>query len=187
MFHDKCYNCGNYGHSAKNCPKGLICHKCKQPGHMSKNCPSIQNKNNINNNVHNNNNNQENSGDIKCFNCGKTGHKNSECPNKKGKFCYLCGKSGHIKANCPDKNNKNKKDLNKEQKEEDMINVEDNNVINCPICFLSSTSGKKFKVSNCGHIICRECVDYIFKTSGNSVCPLCKKPVKKSDFMDIFV
>jgi len=45
----------------------------------------------------------------KCFDCGKTGHKSSECYEKKpGSFqsnsyyptCYTCGKKGHISTQC---------------------------------------------------------------------------------------
>ena len=68
-----------------------------------------------------------------------------------------------------------------------MINDEDNNVINCPICFSNSSSGKKFKVGNCGHIICKECCDQLFKSSNSTHCPICKKSLNKSNFMDIYV
>lgn len=167
----KCYNCGNLGHSAKNCPKGIKCHKCKKYGHMSKDCP-------------NNNSNSNDSNSIKCYTCGKTGHKMGECPNKKGQYCYLCGKSGHIKANCPDKDKKNKKE---ESKDEDRINVDDDNNLNCPICLQNSSDGRKFQVSKCGHIICKECCNSIFKSSNNSKCPICKKSVNKNDYVDIYI
>ena len=184
----KCYNCGQIGHSAQNCSKNIICHKCKKSGHISKNCPLNKNNNinnnNINLNINNNNNNNE-TGEIKCYNCGKTGHKVRECPNKRGKFCYICGKSGHFKSQCPDKNKKNKE--KKEEKEEDKINIEDNNNLNCPICFDNSSSGKKFLVSVCGHIICKDCRDSIFKSSNSSQCPICKTQVKKDNYRELFI
>mgnify|MGYP003571525798 CR=1 FL=1 len=178
----QCYNCKEIGHSAKNCPKGIICHKCKQPGHLSKDCPSSIRKNKDRNEI----NPIENpKNDIKCFNCGKSGHKSTECPNKKGKFCYLCGKEGHLKVNCPNKN-KNKKDEDKKE-ENDKINIDENNVVNCPICFLNSNDGIKFKVAKCGHIICKNCCEAMFKSSNSTKCPMCKKQVNKNDFMDIFL
>ena len=182
MFNDKCYNCGEFGHSARNCPKGTLCHKCKKPGHISKNCPLLKNNNSLNKASNNNNPNEKY--ELKCYNCGKPGHKKEECPDKKGK-CFLCGKPGHIKANCPNKNNKEIKEENKEEK--NAINDDENNIINCPICFSNSSSGKKFKVSNCGHIICKDCCDLIFKNTYNSKCPICKNPVNKNNFMDIFI
>ena len=175
----QCYNCKEIGHSAKNCPKGLLCHKCKQPGHLSRDCPSSQNNNSINNN------NENSQSEMKCFNCGKAGHKSSECPNKKGKYCYICGQTGHIKAHCPNKNKK--KEEAEDKKEEDKINIDENNVVNCPICFSSNNDGIKFKVGKCGHIICKNCCDSMFKSKNVIQCPMCKKQVNKNDFMDIFV
>ena len=176
----QCYNCKEIGHSAKNCPKGIICHKCKQPGHLSKDCPSSFHKNKRPNEINAIKDDQD---VIKCFNCGKSGHKSNECPNKKGKFCYICGKAGHLKVNCP---NKNKNDEDKKE-ENDKINVDENNVVNCPICFMSSNDGIKFKVAKCGHIICKNCCEAMFKSSNSTKCPMCKKQVNKNDFMDIFV
>ena len=175
----QCYNCKGMGHTAKNCPKGIICHKCKQPGHLSKDCPSSFNKN------EQNNQNENEQKEMKCYNCGKSGHKSRECPNKKGKYCYICGKSGHFKVNCPNRHQKKEEEDKKEEK--DMINVDESNVVNCPICFSSSNDGIKFKVGKCGHIICKTCCESLFKSHVSIQCPLCKKQVNKNDFMDIFV
>jgi hypothetical protein len=40
---------------------------------------------------------------IKCFKCGKKGHKANMCRSKtekKGITCFKCGKAGHIKKDC---------------------------------------------------------------------------------------
>ena len=176
----QCYNCKQFGHTTKNCPKGIICHKCKQPGHLGRDCPLLSHKNKNDNEINQNENPQN---DLKCYNCGKSGHKSNECPNKKGKFCYLCGKQGHFKAHCPNKNKAKQED----KKEDDGINLDENNVVNCPICFQSSNDGIKFKVGKCGHIICKNCCESLFKSKTNIQCPMCKKQVDKNDFMDIFV
>ena len=191
----KCYNCGNLGHKSIDCPNkkansnnsntsGIICHKCKQKGHMLKDCPLAQNTNN--NNINNSINNNNNENQIKCYNCGQLGHKSIECPNQKGKFCYNCKKSGHIKANCPEKNKGGKKEENIE-KTGDENNDDENNVLNCPICFMNTTSGKKFQVAKCGHIICKDCCNSLFKSSNITHCPICKMELKKENFMDIFI
>ena len=181
----QCYNCKQFGHTTKNCPKGIICHKCKQPGHLGRDCPLLSHKNKNDNEINQNENPQN---DLKCYNCGKSGHKSNECPNKKGKFCYLCGKQGHFKAHCPNKNKAKQEDKKeKDKKEDDGINLDENNVVNCPICFQSSNDGIKFKVGKCGHIICKNCCESLFKSKTNIQCPMCKKQVDKNDFMDIFV
>lgn len=40
----KCFNCGGYGHKARDCPSGSqkresVCYKCGQPGHKAFECP----------------------------------------------------------------------------------------------------------------------------------------------------
>ncbi|AAR02376.1 gag protein [Simian immunodeficiency virus] len=37
----KCFNCGKFGHMAKNCkaPQRRKCYNCGQPGHLAKDCP----------------------------------------------------------------------------------------------------------------------------------------------------
>lgn len=40
--------------------------------------------------------------EVQCFNCGKRGHKSSDCQNKsKGTKCFNCEKFGHISKECP--------------------------------------------------------------------------------------
>ncbi len=202
-----CHKCKKPGHMSIDCPssnnnsnqgdnnfKNIICHICKQKGHMSRDCPSKKDYNNTGElkcyncgkSGHKINEcpDKKENGELKCYNCGKPGHKVEECPNKRGMYCYNCGKAGHRKAECPEKNKNNKNEDKKEQ-EDDKINLDENNVINCPICFGNSTSGKKFKVTNCGHIICKDCCEAIFKS--NNKCPICKKEINKNNLVDIFV
>ena len=44
--------------------------------------------------------------DVRCANCGKTGHMAADCRGEKRDFsqrpCYNCGKPGHVRASCPE-------------------------------------------------------------------------------------
>ena len=40
-----------------------------------------------------------------CYNCGKPGHIQRDCPEDVQFTCYLCGKRGHIARQCDAKEN----------------------------------------------------------------------------------
>jgi Mg-chelatase subunit ChlD len=40
-------------------------------------------------------------GSIKCYNCGNVGHKQADCPKTNSVKCYSCGNVGHKQADCP--------------------------------------------------------------------------------------
>ena len=48
---------------------------------------------------------------------------------------------------------------------------------NCPICF-DELSNKHNGVLKCGHFICCQCINKI--TQNNSLCPICREPIKKN-------
>ena len=101
-----------------------------------------------------------------------------------------------MSANCPEKDKSKKKSRKEEDQKEinksDINKVnndnddEDTNKVNCPICFANSSNGKKFQVSKCGHIICKDCWNSILSKS-DFKCPICKKNLNKNDLTDIFI
>lgn len=44
---------------------------------------------------------------LKCWNCGDTGHVYSRCNKERKKFCFGCGRPDVIKSKCPDCQSKN--------------------------------------------------------------------------------
>lgn len=83
-----CFVCGSLEHGARNCSKSRDCYICKKSGHRAKDCPD---KNNI----------SFNNGKI-CLRCGDSGHDMFVCTNDyleddlKEIQCYVCKSFGHL-------------------------------------------------------------------------------------------
>lgn len=87
----KCFNCGEVGHMAKNCPSEQVtfCIRCNQNGHEDRECKYT-----------------------KCFKCNQMGHVAYECPVRLREMilCQRCNNIGHNSEDClirPHKINKN--------------------------------------------------------------------------------
>ncbi|THC99342.1 hypothetical protein EYZ11_001154 [Aspergillus tanneri] len=82
---NKCRNCGNDGHFARNCPeprKGMACFNCGEEGHTKSKCikPRVFKGS--------------------CRICNQEGHPAAECPEKPASVCKNCKMEGHLTMEC---------------------------------------------------------------------------------------
>ena len=62
------------------------------------------------------------------------------------------------------------------------------NSLSCKVCYFNTNETNiKLEVGKCGHILCQNCWSKLEDKKGNSICPLCRKIVKKKDRNIIYV
>lgn len=73
--------------------------------------------------------------------------------------------------------------------------TQDSSGIQCPICLESlaelKKNKKRLKSTTCGHILCNECLEATFRSSGGNgksmVCPTCRTKLTKAKIHDLFL
>ena len=60
--------------------------------------------------------------------------------------------------------------------------TEEKSVITCKICYFAiDNKDNKLEVGKCGHAFCQKCWKKIEDKKGNSICPICRKVVKRKE------
>ena len=60
--------------------------------------------------------------------------------------------------------------------------AEDKSILTCKICYFAIDNiNNKLEVGKCGHAFCQKCWKKIEDKKGNSICPICRKIVKRKD------
>ena len=62
----------------------------------------------------------------------------------------------------------------------EMLSEQDDELPTCSICFYAYDDGEHAPlILPCGHTMCQKCTDDILKSSGQCLCPQCRKPFNK--------